>query len=50
MYICNDPICDPFVIFAGFAFTMIGAHPFPAKSVTLSLMAVADIVTNSSVD
>ena len=39
-----------FVIFAGFAFTMIGVHPFPAKSVTLILMAVADIVTNSSVD
>ena len=39
-----------FVIFAGFVFTTIGAHPFPAKSVTLILMAVADIVTNLSVD
>ena len=39
-----------FVIFVGFVFTTIGAHPFPAKSVTLILMAVADIVTNSSVD
>lgn len=39
-----------FVIFAGFVFTTIGAHPFPAKSATLILMVVADIVTNLSVD
>ena len=39
-----------FVIFAGFVFTMIGAHPFPAKSATLILTAVPDIATNLSVD
>ena len=39
-----------FVIFAGFAFTTTGAHPFPVKSVTPILMAVLDIVTNSNVD
>ena len=39
-----------FVIFAGFAFTTTGAHPFPVKSVTPILMVVADIVTNLSVD
>ena len=39
-----------FVIFAGFVFTMTLAHPFPAKSVTLILMVVADVVTNLSAD
>ena len=39
-----------FVIFAGFVFTTIGAHPFPAKNVTLISMVVADIVTNLSAD
>ena len=39
-----------FVIFAGFVFTTIGAHPFPAKSATLILTAVPDIATNLSVD
>ena len=39
-----------FVIFAGFVFTTIGAHLFPAKSATPILTVVPDIVTNLSVD
>ena len=38
-----------FVIFAGFAFTTTGVHPFPVKSVTLILMVVLDIATNLDV-